>query len=76
MVPSYDPELNLIYIGTSITSPAPKFLLGGADQKHLYPQLHTRTRCRHRRDPVVRRGNSYCSARSAARAAARMPTIE
>ena len=36
MVPSYDPELNLIYIGTSITSPAPKFLLGGADQKHLY----------------------------------------
>ncbi len=36
MVPSYDPELNLIYIGTSVTSPAPKFLLGGPDQKHLY----------------------------------------
>ncbi len=36
MVPSYDPELNLIYIGTSVTSPAPKFLLGGADNKHLY----------------------------------------
>ena len=36
MVPSYDPELNLVYIGTSVTSPAPKFLLGGADQKHLY----------------------------------------
>ncbi len=36
MVPSYDPALNLIYIGTSVTSPAPKFLLGGADRKHLY----------------------------------------
>ncbi len=36
MRPSYDPELNLIYIGTSVTSPAPKFLLGGADKKHLY----------------------------------------
>ncbi|MEE3201974.1 MAG: PQQ-binding-like beta-propeller repeat protein, partial [Acidobacteriota bacterium] len=36
MVPSYDPELNLIYIGTSVTSPAPKFMLGGADKKHLY----------------------------------------
>ena len=36
MVPSYDPELNLIYIGTSVTSPAPKFLLGGNDKKHLY----------------------------------------
>ena len=36
MVPSYDPELNLIYIGTSVTSPAPKFMLGGAENKHLY----------------------------------------
>ena len=36
MVPSYDPELNLVYIGTSVTSPAPKFLIGGADLKHLY----------------------------------------
>ena len=36
MVPSYDPDLNLVYIGTSVTSPAPKFLLGGADNKHLY----------------------------------------
>lgn len=36
MVPSYDPELNLIYIGTSVTSPAPKFMLGGTDLKHLY----------------------------------------
>ena len=36
MVPSYDPELNLIYIGTSVTSPAPKFMLGGVDNKHLY----------------------------------------
>ncbi len=36
MVPSFDPELNLIYIGTSVTSPAPKFLLGGVDNAHLY----------------------------------------
>lgn len=36
MVPSYDPELNLIYIGTSVTSPAPKFMLGGKDLEHLY----------------------------------------
>lgn len=36
MVPSYDPELNLLYIGTSVTSPAPKFLLGGNDEQHLY----------------------------------------
>ncbi|MEE2635637.1 MAG: PQQ-binding-like beta-propeller repeat protein [Acidobacteriota bacterium] len=36
MVPSYDPEFNLIYIGTSVTSPAPKFLIGGAENQHLY----------------------------------------
>jgi alcohol dehydrogenase (cytochrome c) len=36
MVPSYDPELNLIYIGTSVTIPAPKFTLGGNDKQHLY----------------------------------------
>ena len=36
MVASYDPALNLIYMGTSVTSPAPKFMLGGADNQHLY----------------------------------------
>ena len=36
MAPSYDPDLNLIYIGTSVTSPAPKFMLGGANLAHLY----------------------------------------
>ena len=36
MPPSYDPELRLIYIGTSVTSPAPKFMLGGVDNTHLY----------------------------------------
>ena len=36
MVPSYDPEFNLIYIGTSVTAPAPKFLIGGAENQHLY----------------------------------------
>ncbi len=36
MVPSFDPELNRIYVGTSVTSPAPKFMLGGNDEQHLY----------------------------------------
>jgi PQQ-dependent dehydrogenase (methanol/ethanol family) len=36
MVPSYDPETNTIFVGTSVTIPAPKFTLGGNDQKHLY----------------------------------------
>ena len=36
MVPSFDPELNLVYLGTSVTSPAPKFMLGGVDKTHLY----------------------------------------
>jgi alcohol dehydrogenase (cytochrome c) len=36
MVPSFDPVLNLIYIGTSVTAPAPKFILGGNDKQYLY----------------------------------------
>ena len=36
MVPSYDAELNLVYVGTSVTSPAPKYMLGGTDKTHLY----------------------------------------
>ena len=36
MVPSYDPELDLVYVGTSVTSPAPKFMLGGVENRHLY----------------------------------------
>ncbi len=36
MVPSYDPALNLVYVGTSVTSPAPKYMLGGTDKSHLY----------------------------------------
>jgi len=36
MVPSYDPELDLIYVGTSVTAPAPKFYLGGNDEQYLY----------------------------------------
>ena len=36
MAPSYDPQLNLVYVGTSVTSPAPKFLLGGVENSHLY----------------------------------------
>ncbi len=33
---SYDPELRLIFQGTSVTSPAPKFMLGGVENIHLY----------------------------------------
>jgi len=36
MVPSFDPALNMIYIGTSVTSPAPKFMLAGNDKTYLY----------------------------------------
>jgi PQQ-dependent dehydrogenase (methanol/ethanol family) len=36
MVPSYDPELNLLIVGTSVTAPAPKFFLAGNDKKYLY----------------------------------------
>ena len=36
MVPSFDPELNLVYVGTSVTSPAPKFMIGGTGNQHLY----------------------------------------
>ena len=36
MPASYDPELRLVYQGTSVTSPAPKFMLGGVDNTHLY----------------------------------------
>ena len=34
--PSFDPELNLIYYGTSIASPSPKFMLAGNDKDYLY----------------------------------------
>ena len=36
MVPSFDAELNRIYVGTSVTAPAPKFILGGNDEQYLY----------------------------------------
>ena len=36
MMPSYDPQLRLIYMGTSVTAPAPKFLLAGNDKQYLY----------------------------------------
>ena len=52
MVPSYDPTLNLIFVGTSVTSPAPKFLLGGREPAPV-SQLHPRARCRYGRDQLV-----------------------
>ena len=36
MVPSYDPQLKQLYVGTSVTSPAPKFMLAGNDHEYLY----------------------------------------
>jgi alcohol dehydrogenase (cytochrome c) len=36
MPPSFDPALNILYMGTSVTSPAPKFLLAGNDKQYLY----------------------------------------
>ena len=36
MVPSFDPQLNLIYVGTSVTAPAPKFMLDGNDKQYLH----------------------------------------
>jgi len=36
MVASYDPQLKLVYMGTSVSAPAPKFLLAGNDKTYLY----------------------------------------
>jgi alcohol dehydrogenase (cytochrome c) len=36
MVPSYDPATNMIFVGTSVTIPAPKFTLAGNDKTYLY----------------------------------------
>ena len=36
MPASYDPELKLIILGTSVTSPAPKFFLGDVEDDYLY----------------------------------------
>jgi len=36
LVPSFDPELNLVFAGTSVTSPAPKFAISGNDLTYLY----------------------------------------
>ena len=34
--PSVDLDLNMVFVGTSVTSPAPKFLRGGNENTHLY----------------------------------------
>ncbi len=36
MVPSYDPTTKRIYVGTSVTAPAPKFMLAGNGLQYLY----------------------------------------
>ena len=53
MVPSYDPQLNMVYIGTSVTSPAPKYMLGGNDKTYLYHNSTLALERRHREDRVV-----------------------
>ena len=53
MVPSYDPELGLIYFGTSVTSPAAKFLRGSNDDSVPLPQLHSGSGHRNGRHRLV-----------------------
>ncbi len=36
MVPSYDPDTKTVFVGTSVTAPAPKFMLAGNDEQYLY----------------------------------------
>ena len=36
MVPSFDPALELVYFGTSVTAPSPKYMLAGNDARYLY----------------------------------------
>lgn len=36
MPPSYDPELNLVYVGTSVTNPYVKFMFGDVNDTFLY----------------------------------------
>ena len=36
MIASYDPELKLVYMGTSVTAPAPKLSLAGSEHDYLY----------------------------------------
>ncbi len=36
LVPSFDPEMNMVFAGTSVTSPAPKFAITGNDNEYLY----------------------------------------
>ena len=53
MAPSYDPELELIYFGTAVTSPAPKFMLGGVELTHLYHNSTLALEADTGRDPLV-----------------------
>ena len=36
MIASYDPELGLVYMGTSVSAPAPKMSLAGPEHDYLY----------------------------------------
>ena len=53
LVPSYDPELNLVFAGTSVTSPAPKFALAGNDKQYLYHNSTLALNADTRRDRLV-----------------------
>ena len=58
MVPSYDPELNRVYVGTSVTAPAPKFMLARQRQAVPLSQLDARAR---RRRPARSSGTTSTS---------------
>ena len=47
------PRLNLIFVGTSVTIPAPKFTLAGNDKTYLYHNSTLAIERRHRQDRVA-----------------------
>ena len=53
MPPSYDPELNLIYFGTSVTAPTPKYLMAGNDKTYLYHTSTLALDAEHRQDRLA-----------------------
>ena len=52
MAASYDPEMNLVHVGTSGHVADTQFVLGGIENRYLIPQLDAVPRQRPRRDSV------------------------
>ena len=66
------PSSNRIYIGTSVTIPAPKFILGGNDKQHLYHNSTLALDPANRQDRLVLPASDRSlGSRSSVRAAAR-----